>query len=278
MGKDKNAKTKAKAEKAKDKKVKIKKSKPYAELYPKLGADIRRVETEIKTRTTSTHIQNLKTIINEKHNRCKIFVDAIGKWFREPPEDLTVSTNNLEIQYANSKLIQINLTANFNLARDLLLRIEQMEPTMTDKNKINRYAQWLNKMVWQIASVFGHIVDIANIEKKIWEDTVAMWNAAFSLGKESFEIPELVAVRTLEIEYNKLAKEANERLESALKQPYPDFVEQYNTARDPLNRMIAARTDLDSAINALENNQNELHTKTEALKSRVNRWTAPCPD
>ena len=138
MGKDKNAKTKAKAEKAKDKKVKVKKSKAgestYVKLYPKLGAAICKVETEIKTRNISTHILNLKTIINEKHNHCKRFVDAIGKWFPEPPEDLTVSTDNLEIQYENSKIIHKNLDANFKQCQDLLSRIEQMKPTEANHN------------------------------------------------------------------------------------------------------------------------------------------------
>lgn len=276
MGKDKNAKTKAKAEKAKDKKVKVKKSKTYAKLYPKLGADICRVETEIKTRNTSTHILNLKMIINEKHNRCKIFADAIDGWFPKLPEIFTDFKSNLEIQYANSNLIQINLNDNFNQGQDLLFRIEQMKPTMTDKNKINRFAQRLNKMVWQIASVFGHIVNIANIEIKNWKDTETVWAAFFSRGKESIEMPELAAIRTAENEYIKSAKETNELLEKSLKQPSDnDFLKLYNAAMNPLDKMIAAGTDLDSNINALENNQNELHTKTAALKKHVECWKEP---
>lgn len=276
MGKDKNAKTKAKskAEKAKDKKVKVKKSKTYAELYPKLGADICKVETG--TRNISTHILNLKTIINEKHDRCKSFADAIDKWFHEPPKDLTVSTDNLEIQYANSKLIHTNLNANFKKCQDLLSRLERMIPATADKNKINRNAQWLIEMVRQIASVVGHIASITNIEIKNWKETETQWAAVFSLGKESIEMPELIPIRTLEIEYIKLAKQTNELLKKSLQQTNDaDFLRLYNAAMDPLDKMIAAGTDLNSNINALENNQNELHTKTAALKKHVECWKEP---
>jgi hypothetical protein len=276
MGKDKNAKTKAKAEKAKDKKVKVKKSKTYAKLYPKLGAAICKVETEIKTRNISTHILNLKTIINEKYDCCKSFADAIDGWFPEPPEDLTVSTDNLEIQYKNSKIIHKNLDANFKQCQDLLSRIEQMKPTEANKNKINKNVQRLVEMIGPIASVVGHIASITNIESKNWTDTKTKWAAVYSLGKESIKMPELTAIRTAEIEYIKSANQTNELLEKSLKQTSDaDFLKLYNAAMDPSDKMIAAGTDLDSNINALENNQNELHTKTAALKKHVECWKEP---
>lgn len=280
MGKDKNAKTKAKAEKAKDKKVKVKKSKAgestYVKLYPKLGATICKMETEIKTRNISTHILNLKTIIKEKYNRCKSFADAIDGWFPELPEIFTDFKSNLETQYENSKIIHTNLDANFKQCQDLLSRIEQMKPTEANKNKINKNAQRLIGMIGQIASVVGHIASITNIEIENWEQTATQWVSLYSIGKESTEMPELINIRTLEIEYNKLAKQTNELLEQSLKQTSgASFLKLYNAAMDPSDKMIAVQADMESDLNALEKKQNELHTKTEALKKHVNTWKEP---
>ena len=131
-------------------------------------------------------------------------------------------------------------------------------------------------MIEQIQSVVGHIASIANIEIENWGKTATQWASMFSIGKESIEMPELNNIRTSEIEYIKLAKQTNELLEKSLQQTSnANFLKLYNTARDPLNRMIAAGTNLDSIINALENNQNELHTRTVALKKHVERWTEP---